>query len=68
MGEETGRIVKPHHSGGGLPSVRPPLNIYRNDPDETEGRRLYRGRANAEARAQLAYERHKVRLKREDAQ
>lgn len=32
------------------------------DPDETEGRRLYRERADAEARRSLAMARHKVRL------
>ncbi len=51
---------------GGFPTMPPLINIYRNDPDETEGRRLYRARAEAEARRQLAYERHRVRLKKED--
>lgn len=62
---DKGRIVPPHASGGGSNLCRPLYvyrNPYRNDPDETEGRRLYRARAEAEARRQLAYDRHKVRL------
>ena len=34
-----------------------------DDPDETEGRALYRARANALARAQVNYARRKVWLK-----
>jgi hypothetical protein len=34
-----------------------------SDPDDTEGRRLYHARANAEANAQLAYATRKVKLK-----
>lgn len=68
---DKGRIVPPHASGGGqsfvkhprVPFAYPGRNPHRNDPDETEGRALYRGLANAEARRQLAYERHKARLK-----
>lgn len=33
---------------GEKPFVYPGRNPYRNDPDETEGRALYRGKANAE--------------------
>lgn len=47
------------------PFAYPGRNPYANDPDETEGRRIFRATANAEARRQLAYECHKVRLKRE---
>lgn len=69
--EDEGRTVPPHHSGPGkevIPKPRAPFaypgrNPFRNDPDETEGRALYRGLANAEARRQLAYERHRARLK-----
>jgi len=53
-----GRIVFPHVSGGGVSFVR-----RRTDPDETAGRALYRALADAEARRQLACERHRVRLK-----
>jgi hypothetical protein len=62
---DIGRPVPPHASGGGFPVERPPINIYRNDPDETRGRAMYRGLAEAEVRRQLAYERHKARLKKE---
>ena len=34
----------------------------RDDPDETEGRRLYRGRANALARLQINLARRKPKL------
>lgn len=66
-----GRAVPPHASGGGFNLNRPLYvyrNPYRNDPDETEGRRIYRAKADAIARAQLAYERHTARLKKEDEQ
>ena len=63
---EHGRPVPPHASGGGMGYWQPP-HIYRRDPDETNGRRLYRNIADAEARRQLAYERHRVRLKKDDA-
>jgi hypothetical protein len=55
-----GRIVPPHVSGGGMG--------YWRDPDETRGRALYRALADAEARRQLAYERHRVRLKKDGEQ
>lgn len=42
-------------------SDRTPPGLRRNDPDETEGRLLYRQRAEAEARMQMARTR-KVRL------
>ena len=35
-------------------SDRTPLGYRRNDPDETEGRLLYRQRADAEVRRHLA--------------
>ncbi|NGX42279.1 MAG: hypothetical protein K940chlam7_00557 [Chlamydiae bacterium] len=35
---------------------------YLNDPDETEGRKLYRSRANALARAQVSLAQRKVSL------
>jgi hypothetical protein len=57
-----GRIVPPHVSGGGFNVNR------RTDPDETRGRALYRALADAEARRQLAYERHRVRLKKDGEQ
>lgn len=39
----------------------PRLHVFRhNDPDETEGRRLYRVRAEGEARRVLARARHSV--------
>lgn len=67
------RIVPPHSSGPGeeaIPRPRAPFayparNPFRNDPDETEGRQLYRGQAAALARAQLAYVRHPARLKKD---
>ncbi|KKK72022.1 hypothetical protein LCGC14_2908050 [marine sediment metagenome] len=37
--------------------------FYLNDPDETEGRRLYRSYANALARAQVGIARRKVTLR-----
>lgn len=58
---DEGRIVPPHASGGGC--FPKPLHVYRQDPDETEGRRLYRAHADAQARRDLAYDLHKVRLK-----
>jgi hypothetical protein len=71
MGE--GRSVPPHASGPGLecvpkpraPFAYPGRDPHATDPDETAGRRLYRARAEAEARRQIAYERHRVRLKQE---
>lgn len=46
------------------PFAFPGRNPYRNDPDETEGRKLYRGRANAEARMSIGLARtRKVKLK-----
>lgn len=42
-------------------SDRTPHSLRRNDPDETEGRLLYRQRAEAEARMSLAIAR-RVRL------
>lgn len=39
------------------PFAYPGRNPYRNDPDETEGRRLYRGLANAEGRMSMWRER-----------
>lgn len=65
---DKGRLVPPHASGGGFTLCRPLyvyLNPYRNDPDETEGRRIYRAHADAKARADLAYDLHKARLKKE---
>lgn len=35
------------------------------DPDETEGRAIYRATADAEARMQMAWAARKIRLKRE---
>lgn len=43
-------------------SDRTPLGFRRTDPDETEGRLIYRQRANAEARMSLNLAR-RVRLK-----
>lgn len=54
-----GRPVPPHGSGGG--------NAYRNDPDETAGRALYRAMANAEARASMVGAHRKVQLMRSTA-
>lgn len=48
--EDMGRLVPHHGSGGGTISRR-------SDPDETEGRALYRARAEAEARRSLAQSR-----------
>jgi len=70
MSEDEGRIVPPHASGPGEEAtrkVRPPFaypgrNPFANDPDETEGRRIYRGRANAEAAMAMGLARKK-RLK-----
>ena len=46
-------------------SMTKPLHIYRrSDPDETEGRKLYRALAKAEARRQIACEFHRFRLKK----
>ncbi len=59
----------PHASGGGFNLYQPLYvyrNPYRNDPDETDGRRMYRAYADAKARADLAYDLHKVRLKRKN--
>jgi hypothetical protein len=42
-----------------------PSALWRHDPDDTEGRRLYRESADAAARAQLAYEKRWLRLKEE---
>lgn len=61
-----GRPVPPHGSGGGefLPQPhqrRTCLNYRRDDPDETAGRVLYRQRADAEARTDMALSR-RVRL------
>lgn len=61
MTADKGRIVPPHASGPEMIYYKPP-HIYRQDPDETRGRGLYRARADAEARRELAYERHKARL------
>lgn len=47
-----------------VPFVRPPRNPYASDPDETEGRRIYRGRAEAEAARSLGVLR-RVKLKTE---
>jgi hypothetical protein len=44
------------------PFAYPPRNPFRLDPDETEGRRLYRALANAEARMVMALAR-RIRLK-----
>jgi hypothetical protein len=44
------------------PFAYPPRNRFRIDPDETEGRRLYRSLANAEARMAMALAR-RIRLK-----
>jgi len=44
--------------------VCPPKNPYRNDPDETKGRRLYRGLANAQAAMDLGMAR-RVTMKKE---
>lgn len=70
MADDVGRAVPPHYSGPGeeailkprAPFAYPPRNPYRNEPDETEGRRLYRGRANAEAARSLSMAR-RVTLK-----
>lgn len=40
--------------------------VRRTDPDDTEGRALYRGLAEATVRRQDAMARHKVRLRRND--
>jgi hypothetical protein len=40
--------------------VTQPRPAFRNDPDETEGRRLYRAYANGEARRDMAKARHRV--------
>jgi hypothetical protein len=65
------RPVPPHYSGPGEEAariVRPPFAYPRrepprfNDPDETEGRRLYRALANAEGRMAMALAR-RVKLK-----
>jgi hypothetical protein len=37
-----------------------------DDPDETEGRRLYRARANALANAQIAMAARKIKLRRDE--
>jgi hypothetical protein len=67
----TGRIVHPHSSGPGeeaIPKPRAPFAYPRrdfrrlSDPDETEGRRLYRAYSNAEAALSMALAR-RVRLK-----
>jgi hypothetical protein len=59
----TSRIVPPHSSGPGeevIPKPRAPFAYPRrnfrqfNDPDETEGRRLYRTYANAETALSMA--------------
>jgi hypothetical protein len=68
---DEGRIVPPHYSGPGeevIPKPRAPFaypgrNSFRNDPDETEGRRLYRAYANAEAALAMALAR-RIKLKR----
>jgi hypothetical protein len=36
--------------------------VMPDDSDETEGRKLYRDQANAEARAQVNYARRRVRM------
>lgn len=48
------------------PFVFPGRNPYHNDPDETEGRRIYRGRANAEAAFQMALCTRRIKIKEED--
>jgi hypothetical protein len=48
------------------PFAWPRKDILYNDPDETEGRRIYRGRANAEARMSLGLGRP-VKLKKDVA-
>ena len=40
-----------------------PSALWRTDPDDTEGRTMYRNAANALATRQLAYEKRWVRLK-----
>ena len=43
--------------------MRETKKMYRDDPDETEGRRLYRSYANALAKAQVSLARRKVSLR-----
>lgn len=38
------------------------MKNYGDDPDETEGRKLYRARAEALATAQVSYARRRVKL------
>lgn len=40
-----------------------PSVLWRTDPDDTDGRAIYRNHANALASRQLAYEKRQVRLK-----
>lgn len=65
IGFDPGRVVPPHASGGDMGSWCPRY-VYRSDPDETEGRRLYRNYADALVRIAVSLERRSVRLKRED--
>jgi hypothetical protein len=70
---DVGRIVPPHASGPGeeaIPKPRAPFAYPRrgkrfNDPDETEGRRLYRAFANAEAALAMALTR-RIKLRAGD--
>lgn len=44
-------------------SIMKTKKSYLNDPDETEGRKLYRAHANALAKAQVGIARRKVSLR-----
>lgn len=59
---EKGRLV-PDHGSGPIEVYPRPKRYWLADPDETEGRALYRGQANARARMDLAMARHKFSRK-----